>query len=104
METIKLGLVRKGPSPALDHTSIELIYSVVNGLTLCYVHLILQSKSLTVWLHVEANEQDEDGNQNSCTAIKKTSPEAAAKPDVQEAAADAEEPERSDSDESDYSL
>ncbi|KAG8656084.1 transcription initiation factor TFIID subunit 7 [Manihot esculenta] len=53
---------------------------------------------------VEANEQDEDGNQNSCTAIKKTSPEAAAKPDVQEAAADAEEPERSDSDESDYSL
>ncbi|KAF2301711.1 hypothetical protein GH714_028747 [Hevea brasiliensis] len=62
------------------------------------------SKSLTVWLHVEVNEQEEDGNQNASTAIKKTSPAPAAKLDIQEAAANAEEPERSDSDESDDSL
>ncbi|XP_021646591.2 transcription initiation factor TFIID subunit 7 [Hevea brasiliensis] len=53
---------------------------------------------------VEVNEQEEDGNQNACTAIKKTSPAPAAKLDIQEAAANAEEPERSDSDESDDSL
>ncbi|KAJ9189813.1 hypothetical protein P3X46_001066 [Hevea brasiliensis] len=55
-------------------------------------------------LVVQMNEQEEDGNQNACTAIKKTSPAPAAKLDIQEAAANAEEPERSDSDESDDSL
>ncbi len=54
-----------------------------------------------MWLHVEVNEQEEDGNQNACTAIKRTSPAPATKLDIQEAAANAEEP---DSDESDDSL
>ncbi|XP_015582146.1 transcription initiation factor TFIID subunit 7 [Ricinus communis] len=52
----------------------------------------------------EANEQEEDGDQNARNASKKTTPAPAAKPDVQEAAANAEEPERSDSDESDDSM
>ncbi|EEF31114.1 transcription factor, putative [Ricinus communis] len=51
-----------------------------------------------------ANEQEEDGDQNARNASKKTTPAPAAKPDVQEAAANAEEPERSDSDESDDSM
>ncbi|KAJ9174297.1 hypothetical protein P3X46_017334 [Hevea brasiliensis] len=53
---------------------------------------------------VEVNEQEEDVEQNARKASKKTSPAPAAKPDVQEAVANAEEPERSDSDESDDSI
>ncbi|OAY59502.1 transcription initiation factor TFIID subunit 7 [Manihot esculenta] len=53
---------------------------------------------------VEANEQEEDGEQNIRNVSKKTSPAPAAKPDVQEPVANAGEPERSDSDESDDSL
>ncbi|XP_050208316.1 transcription initiation factor TFIID subunit 7 [Mercurialis annua] len=53
----------------------------------------------------EVNEQEEDGDQNPRNASKKPIPTPAAKPDVQEAAvANAEEPERSDSDESDDSI
>ncbi|KAF2299325.1 hypothetical protein GH714_031552 [Hevea brasiliensis] len=57
-----------------------------------------------VWIHVEVNEQEEDVEQNARNVSKKTSPAPAAKPDVQEAVANAEEPERSDSDESDDSI
>ncbi|KDP42107.1 hypothetical protein JCGZ_01895 [Jatropha curcas] len=53
---------------------------------------------------VEANEQEEDGDQNARNASKKPLPVPAAKPDVQETAANAEEPERSDSDDSDDSM
>lgn len=52
----------------------------------------------------EANEQEEDGEQNARKANKKPEPAPEAKPDVPETTANAEEPERSDSDESDDSM
>ncbi|KAJ6346595.1 hypothetical protein OIU76_003300 [Salix suchowensis] len=52
----------------------------------------------------EANEQEEDGEQNARKANKKPEPAPEAKPDVQETTANAEEPERSDSDESEDSM
>ncbi|WCJ33261.1 Transcription initiation factor TFIID subunit 7 [Euphorbia peplus] len=50
------------------------------------------------------NEQEDDGDQNARNAGKKPLPAPAAKPNIQEVAANAEEPERSDSDESDDSI
>ncbi|XP_065881480.1 transcription initiation factor TFIID subunit 7 [Euphorbia lathyris] len=55
-------------------------------------------------IDVEVNEQEEDGDQNARNASKKALPAPAAKPNTQEAVANAEEPERSDSDESDDSI
>ncbi|KAJ6430745.1 hypothetical protein OIU84_018289 [Salix udensis] len=52
----------------------------------------------------EANEQEEDGEQNVRKANKKPEPAPEAKPDVPETTANAEEPERSDSDESEDSM
>ncbi|KAJ6702772.1 hypothetical protein OIU85_028802 [Salix viminalis] len=52
----------------------------------------------------EANEQEEDGEQNAHKANKKPEPAPEAKPDVPETTAHAEEPERSDSDESEDSM
>ncbi|KAJ6704666.1 TRANSCRIPTION INITIATION FACTOR TFIID 55 KD SUBUNIT-RELATED [Salix purpurea] len=52
----------------------------------------------------EANEQEEDGEQNARKANKKPEPAPEAKPDVPETTANAEEPERSDSDESEDSM
>nr|TKS05032.1 TATA-binding protein-associated factor TAFII55 [Populus alba] len=61
-------------------------------------------KSLTEFLQAEANEQEEDGEQNARKANKKPEPAPETKPDVPETTANAEEPERSDSDESDDSM
>ncbi|XP_011025157.1 PREDICTED: transcription initiation factor TFIID subunit 7 [Populus euphratica] len=52
----------------------------------------------------EANEQEEDGEQNARKANEKPEPAPEAKPDVPETTTNAEEPERSDSDESDDSM
>ncbi|KAG5222144.1 transcription initiation factor TFIID [Salix suchowensis] len=60
-------------------------------------------KSLTEVLHAEANEQEE-GVQNAHKANKKPEPAPEAKPDVPETTANAGEPERSDSDDSDDSI
>ena len=62
------------------------------------------SESLTEFLQAEANEQEEDGEQNARKANKKPEPVPEAKPDVPETTANAEEPERSDSDESEDSM
>ena len=67
-------------------------------------YFILLSKSLIASLHVEMNEQEEDVDQSARNASKNTTTAPATKPDVQEAVANAEEPERSDSDESDDSM
>ncbi|KAF9686502.1 hypothetical protein SADUNF_Sadunf03G0165300 [Salix dunnii] len=62
------------------------------------------SESLTEFLQAEANEQEEDGEQNARKANKKPEPAPEAKPDVPETTANAEEPERSDSDDSEDSM
>ncbi|KAJ4822919.1 transcription initiation factor TFIID subunit 7 [Turnera subulata] len=56
------------------------------------------------WLHNDANEQDEGGDQNARKPNKKVAPTPEAKPDVPEVVANTEEPERSDSEESDDSM
>lgn len=71
------------------------MYSLVSSIT-SLAFLDVYSGSL-----VEAAEQVEGGRNN---ASKKTAPIPAPKPDVSEAAANAGEPERSDSDESDDSM
>uniref|UniRef100_A0A5B7B4P1 Putative transcription initiation factor TFIID subunit 7 n=2 Tax=Davidia involucrata TaxID=16924 RepID=A0A5B7B4P1_DAVIN len=53
---------------------------------------------------VEVAEQEEDGDENARNASKKAAPTPAAKPDVPETGANAGEPDRSDSDESDDSI
>ena len=53
---------------------------------------------------IEVAEQEEDGEENARNASKKAAPTPAAKPGVQEARTNPEEPDGSESDESDDSL
>ncbi|KAJ8760092.1 hypothetical protein K2173_010948 [Erythroxylum novogranatense] len=53
---------------------------------------------------VDNADVEEDGDQNARNASKKTEPSPAAKPDAPEVVANNEEPERSDTDESDDSM
>ncbi|WJZ88445.1 hypothetical protein VitviT2T_007743 [Vitis vinifera] len=54
--------------------------------------------------HVEVAEQEEDGDEHARNASKKSAPAPIPKPDVPEAGANAGEPDRSESDESDDSM
>nr|XP_043613395.1 transcription initiation factor TFIID subunit 7-like [Erigeron canadensis]XP_043613396.1 transcription initiation factor TFIID subunit 7-like [Erigeron canadensis] len=55
-------------------------------------------------IDVDMTEQDEVGDESARNTMKQAAPPPAANPDVSEAVTNAGEPERSDSDESDYSI
>ncbi|TQE02064.1 hypothetical protein C1H46_012383 [Malus baccata] len=59
---------------------------------------------LNISSHVEAAEQEKDGDGNARNASKKPVEEPVSQPDVPEAATNAGDPDRSDSDESDDSI
>ncbi|KAF8398575.1 hypothetical protein HHK36_017506 [Tetracentron sinense] len=67
----------------------------------CTYHQNFCDQSLTYGSHVEVVEHEEDADEN---ARKKPAPAPAAKPDVPEAVPNTEEPDRSDSDDSDDSV
>ncbi|RVX12813.1 hypothetical protein CK203_009828 [Vitis vinifera] len=67
--------------------------------------ILLASKELNIGSsHVEVAEQEEDGDEHARNASKKSAPAPIPKPDVPEAGANAGEPDRSESDESDDSM
>ncbi|CAK7339123.1 unnamed protein product [Dovyalis caffra] len=70
---------------------------------ICVASAGLQHQRTTLCTY-NSNEQEEERDQNARKANKKPEPPPEAKPDVPETTANAEEPERSDSDESDDSI
>uniref|UniRef100_A0A6N2K7A3 TAFII55 protein conserved region domain-containing protein n=1 Tax=Salix viminalis TaxID=40686 RepID=A0A6N2K7A3_SALVM len=102
-----LNIMAGGTVENADILSIMHIFSIVFSAQreLEVLQLLANhSESLTEFLQAEANEQEEDGEQNARKANKKPEPAPEAKPDVPETTAHAEEPERSDSDESEDSM
>ncbi|KAJ6430746.1 hypothetical protein OIU84_018289 [Salix udensis] len=102
-----LNIMAGGTVENADILSIMHIFSIVFSAQreLEVLQLLANhSESLTEFLQAEANEQEEDGEQNVRKANKKPEPAPEAKPDVPETTANAEEPERSDSDESEDSM